>query len=301
MSLFKHKIKEANFPEEWMDNKPYIPVPKRDWIEKKYLDVPYGASLKQKIDIYYPNENLHQLEKFPVLFIIHGGGFGYMDKADWHVYPGFFWLQKGYMVVSINYRLAPADKYPAAVDDSLTAVQYVINNAEEYLVDVKNIFIMGASAGGNLTLTTGLQLFNKQEKSNYEIKGLAPLCPVTDITSIWFDSQDKTMKYSFLARTMTKKTIMDYIGTLPTSTSFQPYDASYYLLDKIPPIYFQLGEFDPIIKLDFVKKYAESLKTKGECVVDVIEGGAHMGATKHFFLTDKIMGYLNFFEKKITK
>jgi len=100
-------MRDANFPETWMDLTLDIPYPKKDWIRRKWLDVAYGEDPLQRIDIYHPNENPHGLDKYPLLIILHGGGFTHMDKADWDVYPGFFWLEMGYAVASVNYRLAP--------------------------------------------------------------------------------------------------------------------------------------------------------------------------------------------------
>jgi acetyl esterase/lipase len=288
-------MRDANFPEKWMDNSPNIPYPKKDWIETKWQDVPYGKHKLQKIDIYHPNANKHGLKKFPLLVVFHGGGFSHMDKADWDVYPAFFWLEMGYMAASVNYRLAPKHKFPAGVDDCYAAMRFLLGNAEAYSIDTDNIFIMGPSAGGSLTLITGLRLFNEQEASKCTIRALAPLCPVTDL-SIGFDRIN-----GLWPKLLIWYMLKSYIGKAPKKGVLEPFDASYYVKGAIPPIFFQLGRLDPIITVDYVEKFVESVKDKGEVVVDILEEGYHMGATKHFFLDENIMRYLSFFEGKISR
>jgi acetyl esterase/lipase len=294
MAKQKQHMRDANFPEKWMDSSPEIPYPKKDWIRQKWVDVPYGEEPLQNVDIYQPNENPHNLEKYPLLIIIHGGGFTYMDKADWDVYPGFFWLEKGYMVASVNYRLAPKHKFPAGVNDCKAALAFLLEHADEYKIDKQNIFIMGPSAGGSLTLITGLRYFNKQAGKDYVIRGLAPLCPVTDFS---YDIRHavKGVWAKFLIWYMYKT----YLSKVPKKGELGPYDASYYLKDKIPPIFFQIGRLDPVIKVPYIEAFVDKLKDKGEVVVDILEEGYHMGATKHFFLDENILRYLDWFEGHI--
>ncbi|MDR0397267.1 MAG: alpha/beta hydrolase [Oscillospiraceae bacterium] len=293
MAKPRQHMKDANFSEKWMDLAPDIPYPKKDWIRQKWMDVPYGEHPQQKLDIYHPNANIHRLSRYPLMIILHGGGFTHMDKADWDVYPGFFWLEKGYAVASVNYRLAPKHKFPAGAEDCLAAARYLIDRAEQYQLDKQNIFIMGPSAGGSLTLITGLRLFNEQESGDYCIRALAPLCPVTDL-SVGFDS----IKGAY-ARFLVWYMMKIYLGKPPRQGVVEPFDASYYVKEKIPPIFFQLGRLDPIIKAESVEAFAGKLRGKGEVIVDILEEGYHMGATKHFFLDENILRYLDFFESKI--
>jgi acetyl esterase/lipase len=200
------------------------------------------------------------------------------------------------MAASVNYRLAPKDKFPAGVDDCYNAVKFLIDNAEKYSIDTDNIFIMGPSAGGSLTLITGLRLFNERENgSKHTIRALAPLCPVTDL-SIGF-SHIEGLWPKLLIRYM----LRSYIGGAAKKGVLAPFDASYYVKDAIPPMFFQLGRHDPVVKVEYVERFIDSVREKGEVVVDILEDGYHMGATKHFFLDENILRYLSFFEGKISK
>jgi len=98
------------------------------------------------LDVFWPRgEGI-----FPVVVNIHGGGwsFGYkeMDEALCRCLA-----ERGYTVFNINYRLAPAHKFPAQVNDGLGAVIWAKDNAEKYQGDRSRVAVMGDSAGGNLS------------------------------------------------------------------------------------------------------------------------------------------------------
>lgn len=82
---------------------------------------------------------------------IHGGGFvlGDLETADstCRVLAN----EAGVVVVSVDYHLSPEHPYPAAVDDVVTALDWVAANAEELGIDADRVAVGGDSAGGNLT------------------------------------------------------------------------------------------------------------------------------------------------------
>ncbi|MDR2822876.1 MAG: alpha/beta hydrolase [Acholeplasmatales bacterium] len=290
MKRKKQHMKDANFSEKYMDLTPNIPEPKTDWIENKLFDVPYGSKPHQILDIYYPNNK--NLDKYPLLIHIHGGGFSHMQKRDWGIYPGFFWIERGYMMISIEYGLAPKFKCPSQIEDCDLALEYLIKNKDKYKIDVNNIFIYGASAGGSLSSILGAKNANNPE---FTIRGVAALCPVIDCYPIWLRYHKRP-----LVGLVLRKMFKDYLGYIPKNKdNFYNCDLSYYLQDKIPPFYFQLGRLDPIINCSDWSAYATLLSKKTEVVLDILEEGYHMGATKHFFLDESINGYLDFFENHI--
>jgi acetyl esterase len=92
----------------------------------------------------------------PILVFYHGGGFvcGSMDDFD----PCCTQLaaRVSCIVVSVEYRLAPEAKYPAAVDDASSALNWVATHAPEFNGDPSRIAVAGDSAGGNLAAVTSL-------------------------------------------------------------------------------------------------------------------------------------------------
>lgn len=93
--------------------------------------------------------------KKPTLLHIHGGGWveGSKDQIVINLLP---YMLRDWVVVCINYRLAKDAKAPAAVEDCLAALEWVHANAEKYDIDTNRIVLSGGSAGGHLSLMTGL-------------------------------------------------------------------------------------------------------------------------------------------------
>jgi len=110
-------------------------------------DVEYGLAAGQNLlmDAYIPPGP----GPFPALVAIHGGGFVGGDKALMRGVSLYF-ARSGYAVFNINYRVAPAFPYPAAVLDAQTAVRFIREHAEDYKVDRLKIGAIGGSAGGTI-------------------------------------------------------------------------------------------------------------------------------------------------------
>lgn len=100
---------------------------------------------------------------YPVVILIHGGGWSSGDKtggqppgAGADIRPWFALLGHGDFVwFSINYRLAPAQRWPACFEDVQTAVRWVKAHAAEFKGDPARIAVFGHSAGGQLALLLG--------------------------------------------------------------------------------------------------------------------------------------------------
>jgi len=130
------------------------PLANTSQIRRKYLDISYAArSASQKLDVYLPAAGAGP---FPVIVSIHGGAFMGLDKADEQVLPMLAGLERGYAVVSVNYRLSWEAVFPALVHDVKTAVRWVRANAGRYGFDPGRIAAWGGSAGGYLALMLGV-------------------------------------------------------------------------------------------------------------------------------------------------
>ena len=94
---------------------------------------------------------------FPTAILVHGGGFVRGDK-QMYLPPLFPALTKAnFTWFTINYRLAPQYKFPAATDDVERAIQFVRGHARQYKVDVNRIALIGESAGGQMVSYVGAQ------------------------------------------------------------------------------------------------------------------------------------------------
>ncbi|HUO98115.1 MAG TPA: alpha/beta hydrolase [Rhizomicrobium sp.] len=89
-------------------------------------------------------------ESLPVLVFFHGGAFRVGDLDTHEVTCRILAGEGGCRVVSVDYRLSPEHKFPAAVDDALAATKWVEANAARLGIDANRIAVGGDSAGGNL-------------------------------------------------------------------------------------------------------------------------------------------------------
>lgn len=122
-------------------------------VEPSYTDLAYATeSNAQKLDLYVPEGT----GPFPVVIMVHGGGFMFGDKADGAGLTGVDQLlAAGYAVASINYRLSGEAQYPAQIFDAKASVRFLRANAEKYNLNPDKFAAWGASAGGNLVSLLG--------------------------------------------------------------------------------------------------------------------------------------------------
>lgn len=95
---------------------------------------------------YMTDEN----KKYPVIVSVHGGGWFYGDKELYSHYCCLL-AERGYVVVNFNYRLSPQNKYPAAIEDVAYLIRYIHENAQTLGIDMDNLYMVGDSAGAQLT------------------------------------------------------------------------------------------------------------------------------------------------------
>lgn len=232
---------------------PDIPMADVSFVARKFLDVPYASiSPSQKLDIYLPEQGEGP---FPVLMVIHGGGFMIGDKRDVHLLPFLGALGLGFAVVSVEYRLSREAIFPAAVQDVKTAVRWVRAKQEKYSLDGSRIAACGGSAGGNLAVMLGVtgntSAFDDQVLGNLDFS--SEVQAVVD----WFGPVD------FLH--MDEQILQNGIGVPDHNEPFSP-ESQYlgapiqsvpekveqanpylYLHAGLPPFFIQHGDIDPLV------------------------------------------------------
>ncbi len=106
--------------------------PERHGVER-LRDVPYRQTglREHTLDVYRPRRVAEGGAPLPVVLYVHGGGFRILSK-DTHWVMGLSFARRGYLVFNINYRLAPAAPFPAAIEDACEALCWVVANAERY-------------------------------------------------------------------------------------------------------------------------------------------------------------------------
>lgn len=110
--------------------------------------------IELKMDLHYPKVSDGE---WPAAVYVHGGAWQSGDKSGG---AGFFdvaeLVSRGYLVVSVNYRLAPEYLFPAQIEDVKCAVRHLRAHAAEYRLDPDRIVAWGSSAGGHLVALLGV-------------------------------------------------------------------------------------------------------------------------------------------------
>lgn len=126
----------------WNDGKPV-----------KESGIHYGNQPEQTLDVYLPKE-VPAKKRLPVILYAHGGGWTGGDKGNVAEKPAYF-TRKGFIFVSINYRLSPKATYDQMANDIAGAVEWLIFHKDLYPIDPAKINLMGHSAGGHLMMLVG--------------------------------------------------------------------------------------------------------------------------------------------------
>ena len=212
-------------------------------------NVSYGSCDKwHLLDLYRPKD---AEGKLPVLLNIHGGAWVYGDKKVYAPYCMYLATQ-GFAVVNASYRLAPKHTFPAPLEDVGAMVEWVVDHAEEYGLDVSNLFFVGDSAGAHLaTAYTAIQLNEAYAKSfpgikvdeRFIPKGLLLNCGVFDIEVEW-KKQGRALT-PFLT---------DLLGEKPTVESVKQMSPAQFITSDFPSVHLTTSNGD------FLRKHSYRLK-----------------------------------------
>ena len=190
---------------------------------------------------FYSPENTEQ--KTPVL-LIHGGGWGAMDKQGVCGIAEFLCGELGYPVYNINYRLCVTDPWPACGDDCLEAAEFLLNSdlPEFSSLNRKKLFVIGASAGGHLALMTGLRLPPEKVAGIVSISGISSILPDYGM----FPDRHRSL-----------------LGKEPDSTSLGGLEPDQFLKADSPPILLTHDYNDNVVPQTSPMKFMESAKRAG--------------------------------------
>ena len=214
------------------------------------------TSAQIPVRVYIPREG----EVLPVLVYFHGGGWvlGDLDSVD--SLCRSLANAADCVVVSVDYRLAPEHKFPAAIEDAYSATKWTANSATSFNGDPRRIAVAGDSAGGNLAAAVSLMA---RDKHSPPIVFQLLIYPATnhafDTTSYsdnaegyWLSKDDMRWFWNHYLRD-------EEDGRNPYASPSRAADPS-----SLPPAFVITAEFDPL--RDEGEAYAARLR---ECGVPV--------------------------------
>lgn len=243
-------------------------------MKHKWLDIVYGEeSSTQKLDIYLPNEGTGP---FPVIISIHGGAFKFGDKADGQLNPALEGIERGYAVVSVNYRMSGEAIFPAATQDIQAAIRFIKSNAKKYLIDGDRIATWGGSAGGNLAAWAGAA-------GRYDdVQVLAVVDWFGPINFLTMDDEFRASGLGCPDHSAASSPESLYLGKLITKVPDLVKSANpvSYLTKNSPAFFIQHGSKDPMVPIQQSIYLADAVKRLAgadRVVFEVIEGAGHGG------------------------
>jgi hormone-sensitive lipase len=232
-----------------------------------------------------------------VIIHIHGGGFVSMSSASHRNYL-YLWAKALNMIIfSIDYRLAPQDPFPAAIDDIWQAYNWIVNYSEPILgIPLDKIVLAGDSAGGNFVMTLALRTIREGIRVPDGCLMSYPalnLYPEKFVPTYFVAIDDVILPYNVL-----KLCLKAYIPEEfnPECDPFlSPIMASDELLSKMPPIRIISGTNDPLHD-DIWKLLQRLQKLRKNVQYTIYEG------LPHGFLTlDEIIGYDKIIDESVTR
>ena len=206
--MFQNEMREYARPAGKSDTK-LIDIkqktkPLKEYLKNAFLkkDIPFAKNDKKELllDLYLPK--IVTKEKRPAMLCIHGGGW----RAGSRINIGRLaakYAAKGYVAISIDYRLVAEAKFPANIQDCKAAVRWLRANAGKYHIDPNRIAATGTSAGGHLAALLASSAGVKEFEGNggnqnfsSRVQAAIPIAAQTNFLSLRITdmSEEKTGK-----------------------------------------------------------------------------------------------------------
>lgn len=255
-------------------------------IDRKMIDVAYcNRSASQKMDIYFPNAKSDK--PYPVIVYFHGGAFMKGTKRDDALEPMLRATSRGYVVVSVDYRLSGEARFPAMVYDGKTVIRYLRAHAEELNLDPKRIAVWGPSSGGWLASFIAVTAYNPafEDRSmgygeySSEVNAVINWCgPAAN-----FLKMDEQLKASGAGLPDHSEEISPESRFLGTKITNVPElcrlsAATTYVDHHVPPFCIFHGGIDQVVPVEQSIELANAIRAAGgEVELHVEEGKLHHG------------------------
>lgn len=207
------------------------------------------------MDLYLPEHITTMPTR--VLVYVHGGSFTSGDKRKGSGMVDISQMvERGFAVAAINYRLMPANPFPAAVEDAKCAIRYLRAHQAEYNLDTNKLGIWGGSAGGHLAAMVGLT--NNQER--YETGEYLEQSSEVQAVVEMFGPTDLTLPMEWLQQILLYRA---FNTTDHNSEILHKASPVNYISGDEPPFFIIHGEQDSAVPVEQAEIFHEKLKDTG--------------------------------------
>ena len=246
----------------------FVPMPEYATVRVEERMIPAGGR-EIGVRLYAPPTNDRPL---PIVVFFHGGGWVVCTLETHDPICRALAMEAGVVVVSVDYRLAPEHKFPAAVDDCVAATEWVLAHATELSGDAKRVMVGGDSAGGTLAAGVALLL---RDKGATGVTGQILIYPVT----AYYDPP--TASYLEMAEGygLTRRGMMwfwdHYLNDKGEAMDFRAAPLLAGSLRGLPRAFVVTAEYD--VLRDEGQAYARRLAEDGVDVTHVLAEGMNHG------------------------
>lgn len=230
-----------------------------------------ASNYESKLDVY---SRRGATTPQPTVVYFHGGFWaaGSKEGALMSLIP---WLEMGWNVVNVEYRLARVAPAPAAVEDSLCALRFLAAQAKTYNIDLARLVVTGESAGGHLTLASAMipesAGLDRQCAGNVPVPKVAAAINwfgITDVADVIDGPHKANLAVTWLGSLPNKDEIAKRVSPLT------------YVRKDLPPILTIHGDKDPLVPYDHAVRLHDALTKAGAPnKLLTIPGGGHGGFT----------------------
>jgi acetyl esterase len=227
--------------------------PRGDLAEVKDIAIPgtHGHSIPARL-----YRDSVATDAAPVLLFFHGGGWVIGDLDSHDVVCRTLAVQGEMIVISVDYRLAPEHKFPAAIDDALAATQWIADNAIQLNIDASRISVGGDSAGGNLAAIVAIEA----RERGLTLRGQLLIYPATDVR-MNHPSHSEPETDCLLSHTVMRWFRDHYLNDAGDIDNWRASPARAEDLSGLPPAFVLTAGADPL--RDEGNEYARRLSEAG--------------------------------------
>lgn len=234
-----------------------------DWVQRE-PDIAYDRYPETVLDILIPKTA--PPKNRPGALVIHGGGWVGGSREGMIRNFCLPYLEKGFVVANVEYRLAKAATAPAAVTDVLQAANWFRRNARRYQVDTNRIIVTGGSAGGHLALMVGLTPKSAGLGPPAKVAAVINFYGITDVADQLSGPNQRDYAVAWLP---------EQEGRLELARRVSPIT---YVRKNVPPILTIHGDSDPTVPYEHGLRLTRALRDAGaDAELISIRGGKHGG------------------------
>jgi acetyl esterase/lipase len=224
-----------------------------------HKNIVYGPLERHRLDVWRFSTTPANA---PVIYYVHGGAWTFGDKREQGRPMLHEFVCRGWIVVAINYRLAPRFPWPAQIEDVTRALGWIKTNIATYGGDPDRIVVAGGSAGGHLAsllaLSTNDSTWRPEEMSgltDWSVRGVLSFYGVLEM------SGDEAQWHGLgraIRRLLTQRVVqLPYEGNEHTYVALSPYER---IRPDSPPFFVVQGTNDTLVEVNVARAFVTKFR-----------------------------------------